>query len=427
MIVQLPASPSIGSLATIWGGFSRLLRPAGLGLWLVFGLHPGCGEPLRLAPTVLLISVDGFRWDYREKAATPNLDRLVATGVTAEALIPVFPTKTFPNHYSIVTGLFPTNHGVVGNDMFDPVFTDTFSLGNRAAVADGRWYDGEPIWVTAEQQGQRTAPIFWPGSEAEIKGTRPSYWLAYDHWMSHGDKVQQLLAQLDLPPHLRPTFLTMYFHDVDGAGHQGQDSLLAAAISRVDSTLGILIQGLMDRGIMEEINIIIVSDHGMAGTDSIRTIFVDDYMELNQAGIVHMSPVLALRPAEGVHEQVYLALKNAHPNLRVYWRTDLPARLHYSTHYRIPPIVALADEGWNISSHEWRESHHVDASWGEHGYDNRYASMWGIFIGRGPAFKNGLKVPPFQNIHLYTLMCEILDLEPAPNDGSLDTVKVLLD
>jgi len=399
-------------------------------VWLVLGLWfaIGCGSRSRLEPTVLLISLDGFRWDYLEKAHTPNLDRLVNTGVKARALIPVFPTKTFPNHYSIATGLYPENHGIIANTMYDPVVDDTFALSLRAAVSDGRWYGGEPIWVTAEKQGQISATLFWPGSEAEIENFRPTYWYEYDHDMPHADRVNQVLAWFDLPPDHRPTFITLYFPDTDDDGHRfGPDSQeLAATAEKVDSTLGTLFQGLMEREIMEEINILVVSDHGMASTDSTQMIFLDDYINLTQAGVIDWSPILGLRPPEEVRENIYAALKNAHPHLQVYRREEVPRRLHYSTHYRIPPVIGIADEGWSIATRAFYQRDPSYFAGGTHGYDNRYPSMHGIFIARGPAFKNGLQVAPFLNIHIYNLITVVLGLEPAPNDGSLDSVKVIL-
>ncbi len=397
----------------------------GFGLWLAVG----CGGRSRLEPTVLLISLDGFRWDYLEKAPTPNLDRLVSTGVKARALLPVFPTKTFPNHYSIATGLYPENHGLIANTIYDPVSDDTFALSIREAVSDGRWYGGEPLWVTAEKQGQVSATLFWVGSEAEIEGVRPSYWYEYDHDLPHADRVNQVLAWLDLPPDRRPTFITLYFPDTDDQGDDfGPDSPeLATTIQKVDSTLGTLFQGLIEREIMEEINIIVVSDHGMAATDSTRVIFLDDYVDLTQAGVIDWSPVLGLRPPEEVRENIYAALKSAHPHLRVYRREEVPARLHYSTHHRIPPIIGIADEGWNITSHAFYDRDPSHFNGGAHGYDNNYPSMYGIFLARGPAFENGLEVEPFQNIHIYALITRVLKLTPAPNDGSLDSVKALLD
>jgi len=404
----------------------RLLARLWLGLllWLVIG----CGNH-RLKPTVLLISLDGFRWDYLEKAATPNLDRLVSTGVKARALIPVFPTMTFPNHYTIVTGLYPENHGIIANTMFDPAYGDTFRLSKSEAVSDGRWYGGEPLWVTAEKQGRISATMFWPGSEAEIGGIRPTYWYEYDHDLPHTDRINQVLAWLDLPPDRRPIFITLSFPDTDDQGDRfGPDSQeLATAIARVDSTLGTLFEGLMERGFMEEINIVVASDHGMAAIDSTRVIFIDDYIDLNQAGVIDWSPVLGLRPPKEVREDIYEALKTAHPHLQAFRREEMPSRLHYSTHHRIPHLIGIADEGWSITSHAFYDRDPSHFSGGAHGYDNRYPSMHGIFIARGPAFENGLKVPPFQNIHIYNLIARVLGLKPAPNDGSLDSVKVMLD
>ena len=396
----------------------------GLMLWLVIG----CGGH-RLKPTVLLISLDGFRWDYLEKADTPNLDRLVSTGAKARALIPAFPTKTFPNHYTIITGLYPENHGIIANTMFDPAYVDTFMLSKRETVSDGRWYGGEPLWVTAEKQGRISATLFWPGSEAEIGGVRPTYWYQYDHDLPHTDRINQILAWLDLPPDRRPTFITLYFPDTDDQGHRfGPDSQeLAMTVARLDSTLGTLFDGLMERGFMEEINIVVASDHGMAATDSTRVIFIDDYIDLNQAGVIDWSPVLGLRPPEELREDIYEALKTAHPHLQAYRREEMPSRLHYSNHHRIPYIIGIADEGWSITSHTFYDRDPSYFSGGDHGYDNRYPSMYGIFIARGPAFENGLEVPPFQNIHIYSLIANVLGLEPAPNDGCLDSVKVMLD
>ena len=397
----------------------------GVLLWLIIG----CGGQHRLEPTVLLISLDGFRWDYLEKANTPNLDHLVRTGVKARALIPVFPTKTFPNHYTIFTGLYPENHGIIANTMFDPAYGDTFDMSKPEAVRDGRWYDGEPLWVTAEKQGQISATLFCPGTDAEIGGVRPTYWYRYDHDLPHADRVNQVLAWLDLPPDRRPTFITLYFPDTNDQGKRfGPDSQeLAAAAEKVDSTLGTLFQGLMERGLMEEINIVVTSDHGMAAIDSTRVIFIDDYIDLNQAGVIDWSPTLGLRPPEEVRGDIYEALKSAHPHLQVYRREEVPDRLHYSTHHRIPYIIGIADEGWSITSHAFYDTASSYFTGGAHGYDNRYPSMHGIFIARGPAFENGLEVPPFQNIHIYSLITKVLGLKPAPNEGSLDSVKVMLD
>jgi predicted AlkP superfamily pyrophosphatase or phosphodiesterase len=207
-----------------------------------------------LKPTVILISFDGFRWNYFDKVSTPNLNRLSETGVKAKRLIPSFPTKTFPNHYTIVTGLFPENHGIIANKMYDPKLNATFSLGDRKSVEDSRWWGGEPIWVTAEKQGQTSAILFWPGSETEIKGIRPTYWQKYDQSLAYDKRVQQALDWLDLPVAQRPTLIALYFDAPDTQGHSyGPDSPeVKNAIRKVDTTIGILLQGLKQRGILND-------------------------------------------------------------------------------------------------------------------------------------------------------------------------------
>ncbi len=399
-----------------------------LAVWLLALTLPGCGERSTGRQTILLISVDGLRWDGLEQAATPNFDRLVATGVRARALVPVFPTKTFPNHYSIVTGLYPENHGIVANNIYDPVYNDTFSLANREAVADGRWWEGEPLWVTAQKSGQLTAPLFWPGSEAEIKEQRPTYWQPYDQDLPHQEQVALIIDWLQLPAGQRPTFLTMYFHIVDTQGHTYGPTApqTVHAIQKVDSTLGNLFRGLAGLGIIDQLNIIVVSDHGMAPIDSTRVIFLDDYIDPEIGRVIDWSPILGLRPREEAIDYVYNTLKGAHPQLQIYRREETPTRLRYSSHHRIPPIIGLADEGWSITTHDDFRSHPEKFLGGGHGYDNRYASMAGIFIARGPAFKSGLTVEPFENIHIYNLLAAILELSPAPNDGDFARVQGLL-
>ncbi|MCH7528226.1 MAG: alkaline phosphatase family protein [Candidatus Marinimicrobia bacterium] len=389
---------------------------------------PGCSQRSTGRQTILLISVDGLRWDGLEQAATPNFDRLVATGVRARALIPVFPTKTFPNHYSIVTGLYPENHGIVANSMYDPVYNDTFKLADREAVADGRWWEGEPIWVTAQKGGLLTATLFWVGSEAEIKGQRPTYWQPYDHDLPHRERVAQIISWLRLPLDKRPTFLTLYFHIVDTQAHTYGPTAQQTihAIQKVDSTLGELFRGLAGLDIIDELNIIVVSDHGMAAIDSTQVIFLDDYIDPEIARVIDWSPILGLRPREEAIDYVFNTLKGAHPQLQIYRREDTPSRLRYSSHHRIPPIIGLADEGWSITTHDYFRRHPENFHGGGHGYDNRYASMGGIFIARGPAFKSGLTVEPFENIHIYNLLAAIMELSPAPNDGDFARVKGLL-
>ncbi len=380
-----------------------------------------------LQPTVVLVSIDGFRADYLDRYEAPVLARLAAEGVRAERLIPSFPTKTFPNHYTLVTGLYPEHHGIVANTMYDPDFDASFSLGNRDAVADARWWGGEPLWVTAEKQGQRAGIYFWPGSEAAIGGVRPSYWKVFDEDVPGSARVDELLGWLDRPPEERPTFLTLYFSDVDHAGHDfGPDApQVAEAIRTVDGYLGRLVEGLKARRLYDQVNLIVVSDHGMAGTSADRVIFLDDYLDLEDVRVVDWNPVVMLRPEAGRADAVVEALRTV-PHLTVYRREEVPERLHYQAHVRIPPVIGLADEGWVITSKDYFERRPTRFDGGTHGYDPELPSMGALFVARGPALARGQVVGPFANIHVYNLMAAMLGLRPAPNDGDLDAVRHVL-
>lgn len=383
-----------------------------------------------LKPTVILISFDGFRWDYLnvKDNHTPNLYFLSQKGVKAKALIPSFPTKTFPNHYTIVTGLFPDNHGIIANKMYDPQSGKAFSLGDRDSVQDSYWWGGEPIWVTVEKQGQIAATLFWPGSEAEVAGIQPTYWEKYDRNLAYEKRVQKVLDWLDLPAEKRPTFIALYFESPDSEGHKfGPESPeVKNAVRKVDSILEMLLDALKKRGIFENINLIILSDHGMTSVSSDKTIFLDDYIDLKDVDVIDWSPVLALRPRQYMKEEIYKSLVDAHPNLQIFYKEDIPERLHFKNHRRIAPIIGIADEGWSISSHKYEQFVYRNFLKGNHGYDNSLSSMYGIFIASGPAFKQNLVVEPFENIHVYNLIAEILSLEPAINDGNLSSVRIML-
>jgi len=369
----------------------------------------------------VLISFDGWRWDYIDRVTAPNLRALAARGVRAKELIPSFPTFTFPNHYTIVTGLYPGHHGIVANTIDELTYPERFTMESRTA-REGRWWGGEPLWITAEHQHLRSFPFFWPGSEAPIGGMRPTDWVPFDNDMSTPDRVTRALQQLALPEDRRPSFMTVYFGEVDHAGHEsGPNSReLADAAKHLDDALGQLVEGVRRLGLDDRTTFVVVSDHGMTPTPADRFIFLDDYVDLDTIDFVEMGAFLQLRPYPGLLDTVYRQLHRRHPHLAIYKREETPARYHYRDNPRVQPIIGVLDEGWTMTTHQRERDRKPDASprSGAHGYDPRLKSMHGLFVAAGPRVRRGLVVAPFENIHIYDFLCAVLNLTPAKNDGN---------
>lgn len=400
-------------------------------LLLTIGFGALAQSPIKdLRPTVILISIDGFRYDYFEKYQPMNLNRLAKKGVRAKWMIPSFPTKTFPNHYTIATGLYPEHHGIIENNIWS--FETTFSLSKRDELRNPRWWLGEPIWVTAETQGQRAAAYFFPGTEAKIGGKLPTFWKEYVHDTPHEERVDTLLGWLDLPVEQRPTMYTLYFSDVDDAGHAySPDSPQTRdAVNKVDAALARLLAGLKARKIDKKINLVIVSDHGMATVDQRNAIVLDTEFDTSKAErILWTGEIVQIFPKTGEEDAILNDLKTVEHT--TCWRkSEIPERLHYRDSPRIAPIVCSAEEGWFMTQTDRYEAQKKKPDFGQpkgaHGYDNKYESMRAIFIGHGKAFRKGKTIEPFENIHVYELMCRILGLKPAKNDGTLERVKGLL-
>ena len=375
---------------------------------------------------LILVSLDGFRWDFMDLTETPALDKLAASGVRAQRLIPVFPTKTFPNHYTIVTGLYPEHHGIVANNFYDPTFDSSFILTDAETLFREAWWEGEPIWVTAERQGLTAATYFWPGSEAAFDGIRPTYWKSYDHSVPYGDRIDQILAWLDPEAGPPPDFIALYLDLVDTVAHSyDPDSpesspQVAEAIRTVDAAVGRLLAGLTRSGQFHRVNLLVVSDHGMASTSRERVIFLDDSLDTQRQRISDWNPIVSIWPEASQVDQVYEALAGAHPHLRVFRKEDIPPEWHYRGHRRIPPILGVADEGWSITTHAAFGDNPAFYEGATHGYDPALDSMGALLVASGPAFEPGLLAPPVRAIDLYELMCRILDLTPAPNDGDAE-------
>jgi predicted AlkP superfamily pyrophosphatase or phosphodiesterase len=381
------------------------------------GLAPSVRPP---APPVILISIDGFRPDYLDRGETPTLSALAAGGALA-AMRPSFPSKTFPNHYALVTGLRPDRNGIVDNTMTDPAIPGVvFAMSNAEAVADRRWWDeAEPIWVGAEKQGVRTGVMHWPGAGAAIRGVRPAFWRTYDKTFSGEARVDAVFGWLDLPPSQRPRFVALYFEDVDTAGHQSgpNGAELDAAVRRVDGLVGRLTAGLTARGIAADI--VVVSDHGMAEVAPERRIFVDDLLPAEAYRSVTMGAFWSLAAAPGHEAEVERALiDGAHPHMSCWRKAEIPARFHYGANPRVPPFFCLPETGWEVTSRAWAAGH-PNPSRGDHGFDPFDPQMRAVFIAAGPDVRAGARPAAFDNVDVYPLLARLLGVKPQAGDGDL--------
>ncbi len=377
-------------------------------------------------PKLLLISIDGFMNEYLDRNETPNFDRFIANGVKAEHMIPVFPTKTFPNHFTIVTGLYVENHGVISNSFPDPKLEGYFSYGPQDSENDERWWQGEPIWITAENQGLTSATMFWPGSEASFDGVKPTRWKDYDGSFENISRIDTVMSWLDPAGEVNADFATLYFSHVDSHGHTygPLSPEVDEAVVNADSLLGYLMEQLEAKGLTNKIDILLVSDHGMAEMSEDKVILLDDIINLNDVDVVDWSPVAMLQPKEGKREEVYRTLKENEQNYSVYYKGEMPEEYRFSNHERIPEIIMIPEVPYSITNTSYFRSRGVIA--GAHGFDHRSPEMATIFYANGPSIKNDEIIPPFSSVHLYELMARLLKIEPADNDGSLDSLKHVL-
>ena len=374
---------------------------------------------------VLLISMDGFRYDYLNKANTPNFDLLIQSGVTSKALVPVFTSKTFPNHYSIATGMYAENHGLIANTFYARDLKKSYAIRDRNAVENGEFYGGEPIWVTAERQGVITASYFWVGSEAVIKGRQPTYWKKYDQKIAFEARIDSVVSWFTYPIQRRPRLSLLYFHEPDWTGHTyGPNSPeTISQIEHMDRVLGNLISKTSNLSISSKLNIIIVSDHGMTDVYPENIIDLSTYTDLSNLNVTGAGPTVFISSeSKKLLKKVYKDLKKIN-NADIYWKRNIPKRFHYQNHVRIPDLLIVANEGWSLMP----LGHGSSSPKGSHGYDNQLDNMKAIFIANGPSFKSGYARDEFENIHIYPLIAHILGINPFENiDGDLEKVEDLL-
>ena len=373
---------------------------------------------------VVLVSLDAFRWDYNKLYKTPNLDQLAKDGVNAERMIASFPTNTFPNHYSITTGLYPDHHGLINNSFAAPDLGLYYRMGDRSAVENPAFYGGEPVWITAEKQGAKSASFFWVGSEAPVGGMHPTYWKKYDGSIGYEARIDTIVKWLSYPADKRPELVTLYFDEPDGTSHDfGPVSTeTGRVVEHLDSLMGLLrtkLSSLPDAG---KINLIVLSDHGMAAVSPERYVNIREFIpERMIASVSGSNPVFMINPAEGKSDSILILLKNA-KGLRAWKKGELPAKWNFGTHPRIPEIVVVADSSWSIGTRAGGSS----IRGGAHGYDNYNSDLFAIFYAAGPAFKRNYKFKELNNVDIYNLICKILDIRPAPNDGNPKNIKRIL-
>ncbi|KAL6712001.1 hypothetical protein ACN47E_003044 [Coniothyrium glycines] len=398
------------------------------------------------APTTILISLDGFRADFLYRNLTPTLNQFIQEGISPKYMLPSFPSVTFPNHYTMATGMYPEAHGVVGNTFWDPELEKDFYYTDPERSMQPHWWGGEPIWVTAEKQKVRTAVHMWPGSEAHVLDQDIAYIDKYNGSEVLTSKVDRILGLLDQPGPMdigvnantpRPQLIAAYVPNVDGDGHQyGPNSTeIRATIASADAMLGGILKGLHARNLTNIVNVVVVSDHGMATTDVSRLIQLEDLVDPKELKRTDGWPLYGLRllnETDKSHVQrLYDQLKDRtkdNPNIDVYLRdVDMPERYHFSKNDRIAPLWLVPKTGWAIVTkdefdvEEGKKKGDVYHPRGLHGYDHEHPLMRAIFVARGPAFSHipGSRMEPFQNIELYNIICDTIGLTPAPNNGTL--------
>lgn len=390
--------------------------------FVLFSLN-SCKTNIEKKPYLIVVSIDGCRWDYPDRTFTPTLDSIEKHGVRAVSLKPSFPTKTFPNHYSIATGLYPDNHGIVQNLFYAPKLEKSYTIRDRNAVENPEFYGGEPIWVTAERQGVKAASFYWVGSEAAIKGIRPTYWKKYKHGFPFEQRIDSVGSWMELPENKRPQLVMLYFHEPDGIGHRyGPDSKeVSDNVSYLDSLIGVLSKKINKLPIAENINLIVASDHGMGNVDSSRQVFIDHYIDTAWfSRIIGHNPSFLLEVKEEFRDTALKVLQTI-PHISAWKSENVPEHLNYGKNPRTLDFVLVADSAWAIALSD--DPIHYK---GAHGYDNRNKDMHAIFYASGPAFKKGFKTETFENVDIYPLACKILKLNSSNTDGSLKNVSEML-
>ena len=370
-------------------------------------------------PYLILVSLDGFRWDYPMRYDTPALDRIIANGIQAESLVPVFPTLTFPNHYSIATGLYPANHGLVGNRFPSNDRSRFYSLRDRSAVEDGRWYSGEPIWVAAERNGMVSAAFFFVGTEAPIHGIRPTHWNSFNAQIAGARRVDQVLEWLALPEERRPHMITLYFEDVDSTTHsEGVGApLMVQAVRRVDGYLDRLLTGIDALPFADQIYLFVVSDHGLSNyRRDVDPFIVSEVVDLTGVRAVEHGSAVFLFFDEPDPVRAAAMANRINQNWdrgQAVVPGQAPSSWHVPANAGFADVIVQADARVAVRA----QPGGFPSSVGDHGWAPGFPEMHGIFIAMGPRLPKGERVHRIDAVDIYPLMLEILGL---PQNGEID-------
>lgn len=361
----------------------------------------------------IVISLDGCRWDYPLWYDTPTFDFMAEQGLEA-GLIPAFPSKTFPNHYTLATGLYPDHHGIIANTFLDPESGEVFSLSNAEQKFNPKYYKGEPIWITAQRQGLRTAVFYWPGSDVEIMGKRPDTYYNYDAKprLSIRQRIDGIIGQLSKPEDQRPQLIMAYLEQPDANGHRygPQSKQTRHAVMMVDSLVGHLYNTICNHGLQQKVNVIVLSDHGMTWVDDSHRVPFSHLLEKKWVRDIQGNIPACIYANEGYADSIYHALQNL-DHAKVWRKQDIPAYLHYGTSACIGDVVILPDEGYVAYDDS------IECG-GAHGYDPDLQDMHAMFRAIGPDIPHQ-KLAHFPNVNVYSLLCRLLGIEPASNDGEL--------
>ena len=371
----------------------------------------------------VIISLDGLRWDYLDTYDVPFLNQLAREGVKA-VMQPSFPSKTFPNHYPLATGLTPDHHGIIANTFWDREKGVEFSLGNKVTRADGRYYGGDPVWLTAKHQGVKTATVFWVGSDVTVQGEHPTYWRDYQtEQLDYEERVDEIIRLLRLPEKDRPHLVMAYFEEPDRSGHNygPMHRMTRRAMEDMDLLLSKLWARIQLLPFADKVNFIVTGDHGMTSVDPKRFVDIDDVLPKRwYERFCNDYPTLIYASAPQYIDSICNALQGV-DHIRAWKRGELPEFLNYGTNPNMGDVVVLPDVGWLFADKPSKKQR------GSHGFDHMAADMQVGFRAIGPDFKVGyVKADRFRNVCIYPLLCYLLGVTPSPNDGSLDEVRDML-